>query len=130
MNARDLAEMAGAYVDCALWAGLDWSAVEDRGVGNPVPLDEGYGPGDVTPAALTAIEAECEAFADANMADLAEVGSWAQHGHDFYLTRNGHGAGFWDRGYGEAGVRLSAAAKACGEAEPDPVGDGTLAAGP
>ena len=21
------------------------------------------------------------------------------HGHDFWLTRNGHGAGFWDRGY-------------------------------
>lgn len=22
-----------------------------------------------------------------------------QCGHDFYLTRNGHGSGFWDRGY-------------------------------
>lgn len=129
MNPRDLAEMAGAYVEAALWAGLDWSPVED-GEGNPVPLDDGYGPGDVTPAALTAIEAECEAFADANMADLAEVGSWAQHGHDFYLTRNGHGAGFWDRGYGEAGVRLTAAAKVCGESDLYPVGDGTLAVGP
>ena len=24
---------------------------------------------------------------------------WEQHGHDFLLTRNHHGAGFWDRGY-------------------------------
>lgn len=24
---------------------------------------------------------------------------WSQHGHDFLLTRNGHGTGFWDRGY-------------------------------
>lgn len=24
---------------------------------------------------------------------------WSQHGHDFLLTRNHHGAGFWDRGY-------------------------------
>ena len=22
-----------------------------------------------------------------------------QCGHDFYLTRNDHGSGFWDRGY-------------------------------
>jgi hypothetical protein len=32
-------------------------------------------------------------------------------GHDFWLTRNGHGAGFWDRGLGTLGNRLSAAAK-------------------
>ncbi len=25
--------------------------------------------------------------------------TWSRHGHDFALTRNGHGAGFWDRGY-------------------------------
>lgn len=24
---------------------------------------------------------------------------WSQHGHDFLLTRNHHGVGFWDRGY-------------------------------
>jgi hypothetical protein len=27
-------------------------------------------------------------------------------GHDFWLTRNGHGAGFWDRGLGEVGENL------------------------
>lgn len=40
---------------------------------------------------------------------------YSQHGHDFALTRNGHGAGFWDRGYGEVGERLSDAARAYGE---------------
>ena len=35
-------------------------------------------------------------------------------GHDFWLTRNGHGAGFWDRGLGEVGDRLSNACKAFG----------------
>ena len=30
-----------------------------------------------------------------------------QIGHDFWLTRNGHGAGFWDRGLGEIGDKLS-----------------------
>lgn len=37
--------------------------------------------------------------------------------HDFLLTRNGHGAGFWDRGLGELGERLSEAAKAWGSAD-------------
>ena len=28
-------------------------------------------------------------------------------GHDFLLTRNGHGAGFWDRGLGKIGDKLT-----------------------
>lgn len=40
---------------------------------------------------------------------------FSAHGHDFALTRNGHGAGFWDRGYGEAGEALTANAKPYGE---------------
>lgn len=31
----------------------------------------------------------------------------SQFGHDLALTRNGHGAGFWDRGLGESGVVLT-----------------------
>lgn len=38
-----------------------------------------------------------------------------QHGYDFWLTRNGHGAGFWDRGYGEAGDKLTAFAEKFGQ---------------
>lgn len=35
-----------------------------------------------------------------NWESLRSVGGdWSQHGHDFLLTRNHHGAGFWDRGY-------------------------------
>ncbi|MFA5067971.1 MAG: hypothetical protein WC466_08085 [Candidatus Izemoplasmatales bacterium] len=30
-----------------------------------------------------------------------------QIGHDLWLTRNGHGAGFWDRKLGEVGEKLS-----------------------
>ena len=38
-----------------------------------------------------------------------------QHGTDFWLTRNGHGAGFWDRGYGDLGDKLTAFANKFGE---------------
>jgi hypothetical protein len=36
-------------------------------------------------------------------------------GHDIILTANRHGAGFWDRGLGERGDRLTAHAHALGE---------------
>lgn len=35
-------------------------------------------------------------------------------GHDFALTRNGHGTGFWDRGLGDIGYMLSNSAAAYG----------------
>jgi hypothetical protein len=47
-------------------------------------------------------------------------------GHDFWLTRNGHGAGFWDgEWYKEVGERLTKASKAFGEVNIY-VGDGDL----
>lgn len=52
--------------------------------------------------ALAACLDDCEAFqrtaADLLTAAYARDGYTAQRaGHDFWLTRNGHGAGFWDR---------------------------------
>jgi len=47
---------------------------------------------------------------------LATEGT-AQLGHDLWLTRNGHGTGFWDRGLGDLGDRLSNAARTLGEAD-------------
>lgn len=37
-----------------------------------------------------------------------------QFGHDFILSRNGHGTGFWDRGNGEVGDALHEMAKSFG----------------
>ena len=47
-------------------------------------------------------------------------------GHDLWLTRNGHGAGFWDRGLGHLGERLSDAARSLGEATSYVLADGTV----
>jgi hypothetical protein len=44
----------------------------------------------------------------------SEYGVLECAGHDFWLTRNGHGAGFWDRGLGELGEKLTKAAKTFG----------------
>lgn len=39
-------------------------------------------------------------------------------GHDFWLSRNGHGTGFWDRNLGKAGELLTNAANAFKELNP------------
>jgi len=72
------------------------------------------------------MKSDCEAFEADNAANLAIVmehddGRPEGHcGHDFWLSRNGHGAGFFDRYYGpdarltRAYRELQDAARACG----------------
>ena len=50
--------------------------------------------------------ADCALFQKDNAALLCQAGDDSQNGHDFCLSRNGHGAGFFDRGYGEIGDKL------------------------
>lgn len=59
---------------------------------------------DLAPDTLAAILADCANFQNAASLTFAEMEKWADGGwrmdrlgHDFWLTRNGHGAGFWDR---------------------------------
>ena len=54
---------------------------------------------------------------------------WDHFGYDFLLTRDRHGAGFWDRGLGELGEHLSQIACLLGDSEYLYVSeDGTLKA--
>lgn len=75
------------------------------------------------PQARETIIRECREWQEQNAALLSEAyareGYTAERaGHDFWLTRTGHGAGFWDReelrtdGLGD---RLSDAARAAGD---------------
>ena len=41
----------------------------------------------------------------------------SQFGHDFLLTRDHHGAGFWDRGYGDDGYLLTKLAYTFGDSD-------------
>jgi hypothetical protein len=97
-----------AYVVCALWSSNDES---DESGGEP--LDKNYGASDIAPEALQSMIKDCLDFQEANAELLAQAGNDEQNGHDFWLTRNGHGAGFWDRGYPDAiGNALTDAAHA------------------
>ncbi len=129
-------EAVAGYVECALWAGLDY--ITDRGESRP--LDETFTADDITPDALDEIREDVGAFLR-TWWPLASAAGWSagQFGHDYYLTRNGHGAGFWDRawptlpGFPEAGPatidagdELTTAAHLEGEAELEPDGAGRL----
>ena len=99
-----------AYIECALWASTD---SEDD------PLDSGYTAADLTEGALSRMREDVEAFLETcwtelNL-DLSPIEP-AQIGHDFWLTRNHHGAGFWDRGLGELGDKLTELAHGYGDA--------------
>lgn len=102
-----------AYLECALWSSMDDS--DDSG---GEPLDSNYSPDDIPEDVRERLRAECIDFIAANCETLDKTGAdSAQHGHDFWLTRNGHGAGFWDRGYGGVGRELTEAAHVYGSVD-------------
>ena len=104
-------EFTEHYLICALWSSNDESTPSGGD-----PLDDNYGIEDLAPETLKQAEADCKAFQEANAVDLAKVGNVEQNGHDFWLTRNGHGCGFWCRGYDkEVAKRLTDASHTCGE---------------
>ena len=92
------------YVDTLLW-----SETDDNGK----PLDGTYSAEDVDAASLAEMREDCDNFVTGELQDLSDIEA-GQAGHDFALTRNRHGAGFWDRGLGDLGDRLSDAAKVYG----------------
>ena len=49
-----------------------------------------------------------------------------QIGHDFWLTRNGHGTGFWDRGLDDQGDALTTLCKIFGEQDAYEGDDGLI----
>lgn len=99
----DFDEFFEAYVKCALWTSTD----DDE-----EPL-AAYSIDDIDQATLNEMRDECLDFIKAN-AKLLNGLDPSQCGHDFWLTRNGHGAGFWDRGLGDLGNKLSDACKPYG----------------
>lgn len=121
-----------ACIECA-----PWSSNDESNESGGEPLDKNYNASDIAPEALARIIADCTKFQAHNAALLENAytdaslpvngsgeryGGAASAGHDFWLTRNGHGAGFWDGDWdsvdndgAEYGDRLTEAAKSFGE---------------
>lgn len=117
----NLKQFTDGYITAALWSSVDE---------NGEPLDAIHAPEDLPQQTRQAMENDCLKFFEENNDALWEYKdkralpcpdiqySAAEcAGHDFWLTRCGHGAGFWDRGMGELGEKLSTAAEKFGNAD-------------
>lgn len=108
------------YMSCAVWADVFDPNTFDRSDGT-------YTPDDIAPDALSVMATDARDFYRANRATL---GAFCRHlsrgslsladaynvaGHDLWLTRNGHGSGYWDAGAGRIGDYLSDMARPLGE---------------
>ena len=115
---RKFNEFFTGYLVAALWSTNDNS---DESGGQP--LDLNHDVEDIDAETTAMLRAHCEsffyraiAFLDSDMNDVrlpndGETTVYALAGHDFWLTSNGHGAGFWDGDwprYGDMFTKLSA----------------------
>jgi hypothetical protein len=113
----ELDDFTRSYMTTALWSSNDESTPSGG-----YPMDDNYDTDDISNETWNEMVKDCEDFQQAQAADLQLAYNHpkvkydeSSAGHDFWLTRNGHGAGFWDRGLGTVGDRLSKASKPYGE---------------
>lgn len=105
------------YMETALWSSTDNSR-DDGGD----PLDDNYGIDDIAPETRDKMIVDCTDFQErfGNLYDDS-----GQAGHDFWLSRNGHGTGFFDRDTPNAD-KLQEAAESYGEFYLDVGDDGMI----
>ena len=109
MHIAEIKELLDAftrsYIETALWSTSD---------DNEEPLDQDHDLEDISPTTLHSMITDCDRFQQENKTDIDRKDE--QAGHDFWLTRNGHGAGFWDGDWPEpAATRLTDASETFGE---------------
>lgn len=115
-NGADLDAFVSGYSDASLFTSTNSKHEGDPENESEMLDDSGYAFSDET---LAYFRDECSRFMKENAEVLQEVISASysieRAGHDFWLTRNRHGAGYWDRGLGAAGEKLTEAARRYGE---------------
>lgn len=120
MKALDifLEEFTQGFVECLLWTDED-NSKDDAESNGKVWDDLDWSSENLAGQSTDRIEEVCRDFVIGNWEELCEyegLGRSADYiGHDFALSSNGHGTGFWDRGAGGLGDRLHKAAKVYGE---------------
>ena len=91
-----------------------WTATNGDDVGTP--LDDTHTMDDFSPEAIKRAVDDCRKFKAENASDLEAAGSVEYNAHDFSMTRNGHGSGFFDRRYAkDVTDRLEASCQRFGE---------------
>jgi hypothetical protein len=100
-----LRSFTDAYIESALWASLDSEGI---------PLDEYHDASDIERNTLRAMKEDAKTFYTWYSEYFG--GDDKRAGYDFWLTRNGHGAGYWDGDWPEKlGLFLTEASNSFGE---------------
>jgi hypothetical protein len=118
-----------AYIEAMLWSTNDES---DESGGDP--MDSNYSVDDIADSFLADIVADCAAFRREfsdefiRAACLTRIDPIEQAGHDFWLTRAGHGVGFWETSdwSEEAGEAMTSYSTNAGEVWPYVGDDGKI----
>jgi hypothetical protein len=101
------------YLNTALWSSCDIDSDE--------PLDRAFSVTDIDLSTIKKAVKDCLNFIEiAEKNDYFPSVDYSQYGHDFWLTRNGHGTGFWDRDDGLQGEKLSDLSRSYNELYPMP----------
>jgi len=127
----DLEKVLRGYVNCALWSTTDdeectaedieYRCEECDACNSDSSLsDNGYTYDDIESDTLKDMRTDVYAFVSANYDYIMCLSDTYREddemlGHDFWLSRNGHGAGFFDRGEGAIGDLLQEKAREYGE---------------
>jgi hypothetical protein len=93
----DINKFLAGYIGAALWSTTD---CRDEEGNETYTLDDEFD--SVSDACKASMLSDCEDFINANRETLEAfkdaTGREDEYlGHDFWLTREGHGTGFWDR---------------------------------
>lgn len=121
MDSPDFKKFFGAVVEAAAFTGKHYPDQESINDGQPVPFDSVNI--DIPQEILDELRKDALDFWKANARFIAS--NPAQAGHDFHLTRNHHGCGYWDGDWPKKlGQYLTKAAHAYGSCEIESGPDG------
>lgn len=126
----NFADFVDSYITCMLWSSVsEPDDMEDPGA----CITDEHTASDLAPETMRKVLADCHAFWQANLQTLTEAehesdGDKAgQAGHDFWLTRAGHGCDFWDGDWSDPHADiLTKTSKAFGEQWPYVGDDGLI----
>jgi hypothetical protein len=106
--------MENRIIEAVTSAYLEACSFTDLGPDSDIPSESEFAPETIQKA-----RSDCRAFIEQagalGLEYIASGQTWDSFGHDIWFTRNGHGVGFWDRGLGDLGDKLTALSKGFGE---------------
>lgn len=103
-----------------------WSSNDNSTPSGGEPFDRNYSASDLAPETLKRMSDDCVAFVGKAGEMLDENSDSSQGAHDFWLTRNHHGAGFWDGDWPINGEALTTISHEFGECDPYLGDDGKI----